>query len=527
MPALRNAISSMVAGKGFFGAVGQISGLTAISRVLGFIRDILIAVFIGAGPVADAFFVAFKLPNLFRRITAEGAMTNAFMPAYSRARQESDEAAASMASEIQITLLWGLVMLTIVMEIAMPVVISLIAPGFEQGSARHSDAIEFARLTMPFLPMISMVALWAAITNAHDHFWGGAAAPIILNLCLIIGAVACGLGAWVKAFPLAVAIPLSGVFQLILLHRMLLRVDRKPRWMIWPRIGRHSRTMWRSFFPAALGAGGMQINLLVDTILASLLPVGAISALYFADRIAQLPLGIIGIALGTALLPRLSRLEAEGNHSAVGDALAKGCQLGLFFGIPAMAGSIILAEAIIGGLFAYGAFDASRIEPVAMVLVAYSIGIPAFILVKVLQPAFFAAGDTRTPMLISFATIIINIGLSLMLMRHFGAAGLALATALASWVSVLILAVMLVKRDRISLVMIELFIPTLLLTAVMAAVILLVQYGLARYPLPLSAGQRAAELVVMVSAGLVAYFGLAWRFRAWPRDRQPSHPLTG
>ena len=505
------------AGAGFFGAVGQIGAMTAVSRVLGFIRDILIAAFIGAGPVADAFFVAFKLPNLFRRLTAEGAMTNAFMPHYAKARHKSDTAAAGLASEVQTTLLWALVAITLVMELAMPLVVTLIAPGFETGGQRHRDAVEFARLTMPYLPMISLVALWAAVANAHDRFLGAAAAPIVLNLCLIAGALACGIGAWLKAIPLALALPAAGVLQMLLMQRVLSRIGTRPRWMALPSLSPAGRRMWRAFLPAALGAGGMQVNLLVDMILASTLPVGAISALYYADRIAQLPLGIVGIALGTALLPRLSRLDAAGDGPAFARALAKACQLGLFFGLPAMAGAIILAEKLIGGLFAYGAFEAGRVAPVAAVLVAYGIGIPAFILAKVLQPAFFAAGDARTPMRIAFLTIVINVALSLALMRPFGAAGLALATSLASWISVLLMSTLLYRRGRIVPGLWRMLAPSAALTLAMSAVLLVAAALLADYRLEIPFG-AAAMMTALVLLGAMSYFGLAWMAGALPRE---------
>ena len=510
------ALGRIASGAGFYGAVGQIGGLTAVSRVLGFVRDILIAAFIGAGPVADAFFVAFKLPNLFRRLTAEGAMTNAFMPNYAKARQRGDRGAAALASEVQTTLLLALVAVTIAMELAMPLVISLIAPGFEAGGARHRDAVEFARLTMPYLPMISLVALWAAVANAHDQFLGAAATPIILNLCLIAGALVCGLGAWLKAFPLALALPVAGVLQMVLMQRVLARIDRRPRWTMLPSLGPASRKMWRAFLPAALGAGGMQINLLVDMILASTLPAGAISALYYADRIAQLPLGIIGIALGTALLPRLSRFDAAADHPAFARALAQACQLGLFFGLPAMAGAIVLAEQLIGGLFAYGAFEAARVAPVALVLVAYGAGIPAFILAKVLQPAFFATGDTRSPMVVAFLTIALNVLLSLALMRPFGVTGLALATSVASWLSVLLMAVLLYRRKRFAPELWRLLVPAVLMTAAMALALMAGLGLLARHPLDFAFG-RAAEMLVLVLLGIGVYFGLAWGFDAWPR----------
>ncbi|XDZ65577.1 murein biosynthesis integral membrane protein MurJ [Alphaproteobacteria bacterium LSUCC0684] len=507
----------MSSGKSLFGAVRQIGGLTALSRILGFMRDILLAVVLGGGPVADAFFVAFKLPNLFRRMTAEGAMTNAFLPAYAKAEKESPAAARRLAEEVQITLLWALVLITIVMELAMPLVITFLAPGFTDEGGRFETAVLLARITMPYLPMISLVALWAAITNASNHFFGGAAAPVLLNLVLMAGAVMAGLLAGVGAVPVAVAVPVAGLFQMVLLQRMLVRVDRLPRWMILPRISDAGRRMWRSFFSAAIGAGGMQINLLVDTILASLLPIGAISALYFADRIAQLPLGIIGIALGTALLPQLSRLEASGDGEAVIRTMGKAIYLGMFFALPAMAGAICLAEEIIGGLFAYGAFDPARITPVAEVLIAYGVGIPAFILAKIMQPAFYAAHDPKTPLKISFATILINLVASLLLMRVLGAAGLALATALASWVSVLVMGAILNRRGRLHFSSFKGLGRIALISLAMAAVIIMSK----GFVLDAVAGipfGRTFGLAGLVLIGGAVYFGLAGLAGALPRE---------
>ena len=318
--------------------------------------------------------------------------------------------------------------------------------------------------------------------------------------------------------PLALALPVAGVFQLLLMLRVLSRIGQRPRWTALPAFGAASRKMWRAFLPAALGAGGMQINLLVDLILASTLPAGAISALYYADRIAQLPLGIIGIALGTALLPRLSRFDAAGDGPAFALALAKACQLGLFFGLPAMAGAIILAEALIGGLFAYGAFDSGKVAPVAVVLVAYAAGIPGFILAKVLQPAFFATGDTRTPMLIAFLTIAVNVVLSLALMRPFGVTGLAVATSLASWISVVLMAVLLYRKGRIGAALWRLLAPSVLMTLGMAAVLVAAK-GLLDGIAPDIPFGTAAEMMALVLLGAASYFGLASVFGAWPRDR--------
>ena len=218
---------------------------------------------IGAGPLADAFFVAFKLPNLFRRLTAEGAITNAFLPAYAKAKKQGEDAAALLAAEIQLTLLWGLVALTLVMEIFMPQVIGFLAPGFSEGDQRFQDAVTLGRITLPYLPMVSMVAFWAAVTNANNRFLGGAAAPIILNIMLMIGALISSISASFGAVPLAFAVPVAGVLQMLLMQRMLKAIHKQPSWGLWPKISAAGKAMWRKFLAAALGAGSTQLNLLV------------------------------------------------------------------------------------------------------------------------------------------------------------------------------------------------------------------------------------------------------------------------
>ena len=240
--------------------------------------------------------------------------------------------------------------------------------------------------------MVSMVAFWAAVTMPITVFWG-AAAPIILNIMLMIGALISSISASFGAVPLAFAVPVAGVLQMLLMQRMLKAIHKQPSWGFWPKISVAGKAMWRKFLAAALGAGSTQLNLLVDTILASLMPVGAISALYYADRIAQLPLGVIGIALGTALLPRLSHLEASGDIAQTRSVLAGGIRLGLFFAVPAMVGSLLIADIIISGLFGYGAFTVSPTPQVDDICWGYRL----FILVKT-QPAFFAANAPKPPL---------------------------------------------------------------------------------------------------------------------------------
>ena len=289
-------------------AFRRISGLTGISRILGFLRDVAFAAFLGAGPAADAFLVALKLPNMFRRLTAEGALANAFVPTFADLRSSDSHASAMrLAGEVQTTLMFALLALVVMAEWHMPAIIGVLAPGFVDTPDRMEAAVDLARVTFPYLPMISLVAFWAALANAHDRFSAAALMPVIFNICLIAGALALPFwgGADARAMPLAVALLLAGSIQLVVMAVVLARAGIMPRWHM-PRMVPAARRMWRRFVTASAGAIAMQVNLIVDLVLASLLGVGAISWLYYADRIVQLPLGVIGIALGTVLLPRLS-----------------------------------------------------------------------------------------------------------------------------------------------------------------------------------------------------------------------------
>ena len=509
--------------EGFDRHFRQIGSLTALSRLLGFLRDICFAQFIGAGAAADAFLVAFKLPNLFRRLTADGAMTNAFLPVFASVRQTQGRAAALLlAVEVQVILLMVLSVVVIVGEIFMPVIIAALAPGFVKDETLFEAAVTLSRITLPYLPMVSLVALWAAVTNAHNRFFGGAAAPVILNLFLIGGALTVPLlamthwqsSAMMVAMPLCVAVLLAGAAQMMLMQRMLAKIDIKLGWHR-PKLSQNGRAMWRAFLPAALGAGGLQLNLLIDMILASLVSVGAISWLYYADRIVQLPLGVIGIALGTALLPQLSKLESEQAKEEVADHIGHSLAIAGFFAVPASAGVMLISQPLIGGLFGYGAFGPEDVAMASAALSAYGVGLVAFVVAKVFQPAFFASSRGGLVLRISLLSIAINIAGSLLMMPYFGHVGLALATAIGSWVGVLIMAVLLVKEARLRLASFGALVPIVAASSVMSAVLWLIDWFcapvLARYDLG-----ALALLGLLVSAGLLSYFGAAALFGAIP-----------
>jgi putative peptidoglycan lipid II flippase len=492
------------------GAFRQIGGLTAISRVLGFLRDIVFAAFLGAGPAADAFLVALKLPNMFRRLTAEGAMANAFVPAYTEARQQDGAAAAGdLAGETQTTLMLVLVTLVVLGEIFMSAVISVLAPGFADTPERMTAAVTLARVSFPYLPMISLVAFWSAIANAEGRFMMAAAMPVLFNLCLVGGAlvipVATGWLAVERAMPLATALILAGILQLAAMAIML----RRPRWRL-PRFGAAIRRMWKKFTVASAGAIIMQVNLIVDLVLASLLPVGAISWLYFADRLAQLPLGVIGIALGTALLPRLSAQLRGGERDAARQSVADAIQLAAFLVLPAAAALIIIAPQIIAGLFQHGAFTSAAVTATAVALAAYAIGMPAHVMVKILQPAFYADGRPGFVLGVSVVAVTTNIALSLSLMPVLGHVGLALATSASGFVAATALAVALARGRSLGLPPGGASVRILGATAVMALVLFVAKDITDTLP-------GVVRLALLVGGGGAIYVMVALVIGAVPR----------
>ena len=499
--------------RSLLGAFRQIGLLTGFSRILGFARDVAFATFLGAGPLADAFLVALKLPNMFRRLSAEGALTNAFVPSFSQIRAaDGSKAAMKLAAEVQILLTLILLVIVVLAEFFMVDLVRLLAPGFVATPDRFDAAVALGRVTMPYLPLISLVALWAAIANAHDHFAAGAIMPVFFNLCLIGGAMALPVIAAgdvvTSAMPLAVALLVAGVIQLVVMFAVLRRLGGTPAW-IFPRLSAAGRAMWRKFTPAALAATAMQVNMLVDLILASLLPVGAISWLYYADRIVQLPLGIIGIALGTALLPKLSKAEAATDQASVNAIMNDGIGLGGFFVIPAVTALICIAEPIISGLFAYGAFSAEDAVVTAMALQAYALGLLGFVATKLFQPAFYAAGQPTTVLRVSIFAVLVNVGGSLILMRIYGHVGLAIATSISGVMAALILGVLLARSGKLVRIPFVLVGKICLASACMAA-------GLigARQVMP--ALPDALVLLTLVGVGGVIYLAASMVLKTIP-----------
>lgn len=430
-------------------SIVTISGLTMVSRVLGFIRDMLIAAVLGAGPIADAFFVAFRLPNLFRALFAEGAFSAAFVPLFARRVEADGESrAVAFAEQALSVLLTTLLVFLILCEIAMPLLIYVIAPGFSDAPEQIDLAVDLARINFPYLLFISLVSLLAGILNSLGRFAAAAATPILLNLAMITAALTLVPWTPTPGHALAWGVAAAGVLQFLWLLYFCGRAGlwlRLPR----PRLTPEVRLLVRRALPVALGAGIYQVNLTINTALASWLPPGSVSYLFYADRVNQLPLGVVGIAVGTALLPLLSRQVRAGHGQAAMHSQNRAVEFTLLLTLPAAVGLIVLANPIMSVLFERGAFGPAEADATAMALAAYASGLPAYVLIKALAPGFFAREDTRTPVKVAAASAGINVVLNLILMWPFSYVGIAASTAIAAWINAIALALILWQRGHL------------------------------------------------------------------------------
>jgi putative peptidoglycan lipid II flippase len=484
---------------------------TAASRVMGFIRDMLIAAFLGDGPVADAFFVANRLPNLFRRLFGEGAFNAAFVPVFSQLlTTEGEDQARGFAEEAAAALAFWLVALTILGEIFMPQVLDVIAAGFRRDPAKFALTVTLSRIAFPYLVLICLAALLSGVLNALDRFVAAAAAPLLYNAFAIAAMFALAPFVPTVGHALAWGVSTSGVAQLILLYWAVWRAGLRlhlPR----PRMTPRMRLLLRRMAPGLVGAGITQLNLTMDVFIGSLLPAGSVSLLYYADRINQLPLGVLGTAVGTAMLPLLSRQIAQDQPVAALDTQNRAVEYALVLTLPAACALGILADPILQVLFARGAFSHHDAMLSAQSLAAYAAGLPAFVLVKVLTPGFFARGDTSTPVRLGMAVLALNFGLNLALMHRLAHVGPPVATSVAAWLNVALLSGMLIRRDYMR--------PDRILASrvgrmVAAAAVMSVALLGTRMALVPVAGRHVAvaSLVVLVGVGLVAYALLAQAF---------------
>ena len=484
------------------------------SRVLGFVRDILMAGTLGAGLVADAFFVAFKFPNFFRRLFAEGAFNAAFVPMFGeRLKKEGLSAARDFAGEAAAVMISVLLVFTLVVVATMPGLIYVIAPGFADQPDKFRLTIELTQITFPYLTFMAVIALLGGMLNSVQRFAATAAAPILLNIIMIATLILIMADIVPQAgFGLAWGVTAAGVGQLIWIAVACSRANvmiRLPR----PRLTPGVRRLLLLMAPGLIGAGVVQINLFIDVILASTLAEGSVSYLYFADRVNQLPLGVVGVAVGVALLPLLTQQLLSGDQLGAAESQNRAIEFALYLTLPAAAALIAIAAPIVSVLFERGAFDAQASAQTAAALSAFAAGLPAYVLIKALTPGFFARQDTATPVKIAVAAMVVNIVLAVALMQVLAHVGIALATACSAWLNAAMLAGVLRRREQFTIdARLRRNAPRALLAAgLMASALLLGAWGLA----DLLAGAKEVRifaLSILVAMGLALYGILTYLF---------------
>ncbi len=409
-----------------------VGGLTGLSRLAGFVRDIITASILGAGPVADAFFVALKLPNFFRRVTGEGAFSVSFVPLYAETlEKEGREAADRFAGNAIIVMFGVLSVFSILIMLVMPYVMFAIAPGFMNGEVRFDLAVEMSRITFPYLLFISLTALLGGVMNALGRFAPFAFAPVIFNMSQVVFLLMSGMFE-TAGHALSWGIFAAGILQLIWLWLCARRSNFKFMWTR-PFINDKVKRVFALMGPGMLGAGVMHINLFADMMMASFLPEGSISYLYYADRLNQLPLGMVGIAVGTALLPLLSRSMGRGDIAESRDLFNRAFEYCLLLALPAAVALIIIPYPIITTLFERGEFSHADSVATAWVLAGYALGLPAYITTKVFSTAHWARQDTVRPVRIAIVGTVSNIVFAVIFIQFIGVAGIALATGLSGW----------------------------------------------------------------------------------------------
>ena len=414
-------------------AVKRFSSLTFVSRILGFVRDMLIARNFGSGDVADAFFVAFKIPNLFRRLFAEGAFSQAFIPVLSEVQKNSKQEENGYVNSVFTTLTASLFLFCSLGMLFAPFVVGIFAPGFIGQEAKFDLAVKLLVLTFPYLFFISLSALLAALLNTWGQFSAAAFAPVYLNISLIVAALYASTWFDEPVIALGWGVSVAGIIQFFWLWFFVQRGGLRLRFGHWknPEVLKTMRLM----VPALFGVSVAQINLLIDTLLASFLVSGSVSWLYYSDRLMELPLGMIGVALSTVALPALAKLTAINDREKFQGTLEWALRIALFASVPAAFGLIILSYPILITLFTYGAFKVSDAQMASLSLMAYAAGLPAFVLIKVMASVFYARQEMKTPVKIAAFSMLVNIVLNLILMQYIEHVGLALATSISGWIN--------------------------------------------------------------------------------------------
>jgi putative peptidoglycan lipid II flippase len=432
------------------GRIFTVGGYTLLSRLTGFARDIMLAAILGAGPAADAFFVALRLPNHFRAIFAEGAFNAAFVPAYAHVSGEGGEKAASLFADRIFTLLFvSQLVLLVAAWLFMPQAMSLLAPGFTDDAAQRNLAIELTRITFPYLLLITLVTLYGGILNVMHRFASAAAASILLNVSMM---ATLAVAVWFPTPGHAAAwgVLISGFLQYFLLAGDLGTHGGLPRFapIKWDE---NVRAFFRALGPATIGSMGTQVALFADTIIATFLPAGALSALYYADRLNQLPIGVIGIAVGTVLLPEMSRrLTAEDHEGALSEQ-RRAFDFTLLLSVPFVTAFLVVPDIIMRAMFARGAFTKGDAAAAGATLAAYAIGLIPFVLIRSAVATFYARRDTATPVKAALIGVAVNVGLKIALVGRLAQVGLAFATAVGAWINLSLVIVFAVRAGFLQL----------------------------------------------------------------------------
>jgi putative peptidoglycan lipid II flippase len=486
-------------------SAATVGSMTMISRLLGFVRDMMMAAVLGAGPLADAFLVAFKLPNFLRRLFAEGAFNAGFVPLFARTLEgEGRDRARDFAAQAQAVLMAVLIPLVILGIIVMPWIIRVMAPGFDVDGERYDAAVDLSRITFCYILFISLVALYGGILNSVGRFAVPAAAPIILNLCLIAGMVLSYVWFDAPAKALAWGLAAAGLGQFLWVMIAAKREGMAPA-LRFPRLSPEVKRLFALILPGVFGAGVAQINLFADIIFASFLSEGAVSYLYYADRVGQLPLGVIGVAVGTALLPLMSRQLRAGETDHAIQSQNRGIELALFLTVPAAIGIAVLSLPIVTVLFERGHFTHADSLATSAALSAYAFGLPAYVLIKVLAPGFFAREDTKTPVQIAVVCLLANVLFVLILIQPLQHVGIALATVLSSWLNACLLGYLLYRRGlfRLDSRLIQ-RLPRIMLASVIMAIVVWLAMRLAAPHLP-----AVLALALVIASGALAFFIVA------------------
>src|ERR1700682_3730463 len=498
------------------GRIFTVGGYTLLSRLTGLARDIMLAAILGAGPLADAFFVALRLPNHFRAIFAEGAFNAAFVPAYAHVHGERSETSARLFADRIFTLLFfSQLVLLVVAWLFMPQAMSILAPGFTDDAEQRRLAIELTRITFPYLLLITLVTLYGGMRNVMHRFASAAAAPLLLNLSMIMTLAPAAL------FPsaghaAAWGVLISGFLQFFLLAGDLALHGGLPR-LAPPKLDEDLRAFLRALGPATVGSMGTQVALFADTIIATFLPAGALSALYYADRLNQLPMGLIGTAIGTVLLPEMSRRLTTDDHAGAAAAQRRAFDFTLLFLVPFVAAFLPVPDVIMPAVLARGAFSKADAATAGATLAAYAVGLIPFVMIRSAVATFYARKDTATPVKASLTGLTANVLLKILLMGSLAQVGLALATAVGAWINLLLVVGFAVRAgyldlDRALLQSLAKFVAS---GVVLGAALWLAARFAASHFLELSALGDEAALLLLIVVGTIVYAGSILLLFGW------------